>query len=125
LVDQAARHSGNAAQWLESREPGDLLDEVKGFARRRPGAFLGIALGAGLLVGRVTRNAGSGPDAAKKDAKSTPKLPEGGEPRTASPLPPTVNQTMGSGGIGGTGTDAGIDYNPSAVRGTGQGYTAP
>ena len=26
LVDQAARHSGNAADWLESREPGDLLD---------------------------------------------------------------------------------------------------
>ncbi len=125
LVDQAARHSGNAAEWLGNREPGDLMDEVKDFARRRPGAFLGIALGAGLLVGRITRNAGSGPDSAKKNATTTPGLPEGAMPRTASPLPPTVNQTIGSGGAGGTGTDPGVDYYPSAVRDGEQGYTAP
>ncbi|TLK57087.1 ATP synthase F0 subunit B [Glutamicibacter sp. V16R2B1] len=61
LVDQAAHHSGKVADWLEQREPGDLVEEIKGFARRRPGAFLGLALGAGLLAGRLTRNA-SGPD---------------------------------------------------------------
>ncbi|WP_426733314.1 hypothetical protein [Glutamicibacter sp. 2E12] len=57
LVDQASHHSGQAADWLEQREPHDLLDEVKGFARKRPAAFLGLALGAGLLAGRMTRNA--------------------------------------------------------------------
>lgn len=57
LVDQASHHSGRVAEWLDQREPGDLVDEVKDFARKRPGAFLGIALGAGLLAGRITRNA--------------------------------------------------------------------
>lgn len=57
LVDQASHHSGRVADWLDQREPGDLVDEVKDFARKRPGAFLGIALGAGLLAGRITRNA--------------------------------------------------------------------
>ena len=125
LVDQAANHSGNAADWLEQREPGDLLDEVKGFARRRPAAFLGIALGVGLLAGRITRNAGSGPEQSRKNAVETPGFPETAQPRTASPLPPTVNPTIGEGAVGGTGSNPGVGYNPSAVHGTEQGYTGP
>lgn len=123
LVDQAARYSGDAAQWLGNKEPGDILHEVKDFARRRPGAFLGIALGAGLLAGRITRNAGSGPDASEKSRASTSQIPEMGEPREASPLPPTVNQTMGSGAVGGTGVDPGVEYYPPTGRGTGQGHS--
>lgn len=70
LVDQAAQHSGKIADWLEAREPGDLVEEVKGFARRRPGAFLGLAVGAGLLAGRITRNAGgSSQDSAKSTSR--------------------------------------------------------
>ena len=55
LVDQASHHSGQIADWLDQRDPGDVVDEVKQFARKRPGAFLGIALGAGLLAGRITQ----------------------------------------------------------------------
>jgi hypothetical protein len=55
LVEQAARRTENVAGWLEARDPGSLLQEVKDFARRRPGAFLAIAAGAGLLAGRLTR----------------------------------------------------------------------
>jgi gas vesicle protein len=123
LVDQAARYSGDAAQWLGNKEPGDILHEVKDFARRRPGAFLGIALGAGLLAGRITRNAGSGPDASEKSRASSAQIPEMGEPRDVSPLPPTVNQTMGSGAVGGTGVDPGVEYYPPAGRGNGQGFS--
>ncbi|AEE45341.1 hypothetical protein [Cellulomonas fimi] len=43
------------ADWLEQREPGDVLDEVRAFARRRPGVFLLAAAGAGLVVGRLAR----------------------------------------------------------------------
>ena len=67
LVDQASHHSGRVADWLDQREPGDLVNEVKDFARKRPGAFLGIALGAGLLAGRITRNA-SGSDSQDQGA---------------------------------------------------------
>ncbi|RHA44104.1 hypothetical protein D1825_03040, partial [Cellulomonas rhizosphaerae] len=33
----------------------EALAEVRSFARRRPGTFLLVAAGAGLLVGRLTR----------------------------------------------------------------------
>jgi hypothetical protein len=55
LVRQAADRTNTAADWFSHRQPGDLLNEVKGFARRRPGAFLGIAAGLGLLAGRLSR----------------------------------------------------------------------
>jgi len=55
LARQASTTAHEVADWLEQRDPGSLLNEVKSFARRRPGAFLAIALGAGLAAGRLTR----------------------------------------------------------------------
>lgn len=52
---QAADRLHGAASWIEQREPADLLDEVRHFARRRPGAFLIGAAVAGLAAGRLTR----------------------------------------------------------------------
>ncbi len=52
---QAAGRVHGAASWLEEREPADLLDEVRHFARRRPGVFLIGAAVAGLAAGRLTR----------------------------------------------------------------------
>ncbi|WP_350348309.1 hypothetical protein ABIQ69_17005 [Agromyces sp. G08B096] len=56
---QLARAAGErverAADWLGTREPGDVVDEVKAFARRRPGVFIAIAVGAGVVVGRLVR----------------------------------------------------------------------
>jgi hypothetical protein len=56
LARQAATRIHEAADWLEQRDPKGLLDEVTSFARRRPGAFLAVAAGAGLLAGRLTRS---------------------------------------------------------------------
>lgn len=42
---------------LESKEPQELLGDVRRFAARRPGTFLAIAAGIGLLAGRATRSA--------------------------------------------------------------------
>lgn len=55
LVQQAAQRTESIAQWLEQREPGDLVEEVKRFARQRPGVFIAVAAGAGILVGRLTK----------------------------------------------------------------------
>ena len=41
LARQAADRMQGVAQWLEDREPGSVLDEVRSFARRRPGAVPG------------------------------------------------------------------------------------
>lgn len=55
LVSEVGDRADKAARWLDDREPADLLDEVKSFARRRPGTFIAIAGVAGLLVGRLAR----------------------------------------------------------------------
>lgn len=57
LVGQARTRVEGAADWLENRRPGDLVDEVRSFARRRPAVFLLGAAVAGVAVGRVTRGA--------------------------------------------------------------------
>jgi len=55
LARQGVQRAQDLASWLEQREPRELLDEVKTFARQRPGMFLMLAAGAGLLAGRLTR----------------------------------------------------------------------
>jgi hypothetical protein len=57
LVSQAGERAHSAASWLDAREPGELVDELRSFARRRPGAFLVGALAAGVVAGRLTRGA--------------------------------------------------------------------
>lgn len=56
LAGQAADRVDYAADWLGRREPGDVVNEVKRFARRNPALFLGIAAGIGLVAGRLTRS---------------------------------------------------------------------
>lgn len=55
LARQAADKAREAAGWLADRDPGSLLDEVRSFARRKPGTHLAVTLGAGVLGGRLTR----------------------------------------------------------------------
>jgi hypothetical protein len=46
-----------------------VLDEVRSFARQRPGAFLAIALGAGILAGRLARGLAADPDEIGNDER--------------------------------------------------------
>jgi hypothetical protein len=55
LAQQAAARVRDAGHWLEQREPGQVVNEVQLFARRRPAVFLVLAAGAGLVAGRLTR----------------------------------------------------------------------
>ena len=55
LAGQAADRVQSVAGWLEQRQPGEVLDEVRDFARRRPGTFLAAAAVVGLIGGRLTR----------------------------------------------------------------------
>ncbi|GAB3815730.1 hypothetical protein [Micromonospora zhanjiangensis] len=56
LLRQAGGRIDGAADWLENREPGQLVEEVRGYARRHPVAFLAGAAALGVLAGRLTRN---------------------------------------------------------------------
>lgn len=49
---------------LESRDPSQLLDDARDFARRRPGTFLLGALAAGVVAGRLFRATADGAAAA-------------------------------------------------------------
>ena len=55
LASQAASNVRKAGQWLDDRKPRQVADEVESFARRRPAVFLALAVGAGLVAGRLTR----------------------------------------------------------------------
>ncbi|MET3809910.1 hypothetical protein [Arthrobacter sp. UYEF3] len=72
LIRQAAERSKSVATWLENRDPGSLLSEVKSFARQRPGTFLLAAAGAGILAGRLSRSLSAGaPDTASTGTASS------------------------------------------------------
>lgn len=78
LVGQAGERAHSVASWLDAREPGDLVDEVRTFARRRPGAFLLGALAAGVVAGRLTRGAvAAHSDDADQAAPASPPSVEG------------------------------------------------
>jgi hypothetical protein len=83
IARQAAQRVDRLADWFGEREPADLLNEVRTFARRRPGAFLLGASVAGVVVGRLTRGA---VDSARADSESTPQRAYGGYP-ASTPLP--------------------------------------
>lgn len=55
VARQASDRARGFADWLEQREPGDILNEARDFARRRPGTFLAAAAAVGFLGGRLTR----------------------------------------------------------------------
>jgi hypothetical protein len=57
LAQEAADRTRGIASHLAGREPRDLLEDVRTFARRRPGAFLAGSLVAGVVAGRLTRGA--------------------------------------------------------------------
>jgi len=61
LAQQASRQVGNLAHWLSEREPGSLVGELRDFARNKPGTFLAVAAGIGLVAGRMTRGVKAGP----------------------------------------------------------------
>jgi hypothetical protein len=57
VVREASGRIMRAGQWLEVREPGHVLNEVKTYARRHPGVFLVAAAVLGVVAGRLTKNA--------------------------------------------------------------------
>jgi hypothetical protein len=100
MAQEAAERVRGVASWLDRREPGDLLDEVRDFARRHPGQFLVGAAVAGVMAGRLTRGltGAAGPDGQPRPYTSgeprpytarepQPYPPGEPRPRTVSELP--------------------------------------
>lgn len=103
LAREASQRTDAFAQWLEDREPGDLIVAAKSFARQRPGTFLAIAAGAGVLAGRLTRGLKEGPTGSpgevppSQSSRPDPLL-ESDAPSQArrEPVDPYVSQPAGT-----------------------------
>ena len=76
LARQAADRARTAAGWLADRDPGSLLNEVRSFARRKPGTYLALALGAGVVAGRLTRGLTAPTDTASASARQPGTYPD-------------------------------------------------
>jgi hypothetical protein len=99
LLRQATERVDGFAAHLRDREPGDLLEDVRSFARRRPGAFLVGAAVAGVLAGRLT----TGVVAAHK---------EGIAPGSTSGGTPPHDVSTGTGPLPGEGAAVAPAYEP-------------
>jgi hypothetical protein len=101
LVREVAGRASSAASWIEGAEPGTLLVQVQSFARRKPGTFLLLAAGAGILAGRLARSLqAGGPDAGGQpipsQTRGTTAPPWGAEPvyREQPAAPATYGETI-------------------------------
>ena len=78
LAREVSERVRSLGSHLEGREPGQLLDEARDFARRRPGTFLIGALAAGVVAGRLFRATADGAAAATLGPMSGDPGPTGG-----------------------------------------------
>lgn len=103
LVRQGAERVRSFTDNMAGREPSELLDEVRNFARRKPGTFLLGALVTGIVAGRLARgakDAGNGATDASSfsDSRSASRY----SPATAGyasgpPVDPLGDPTPGTG----------------------------
>lgn len=100
IAERGADLAQQTAGWLGDHEPRAVFDEVGSFARRRPGTFLLLAAGAGLIVGRLTRGLAAGPDDDNDQAQQrrlvTPDIPVAGTYGTTGNTTGTYTTTGGA-----------------------------
>ncbi|MCU1481822.1 MAG: hypothetical protein JWQ19_2608 [Subtercola sp.] len=90
LVQQAATRAGSIASWLEERDPGSVLRDVRAYASRRPGTFIAVAAIAGLAVGRLTKSLVSNASDQKADSGAGPTTSTTPAYAPTTPVPPTT-----------------------------------
>ena len=89
LAQELSERASTAATWLEQRDPGSVLDEVRQFARRRPGTFLALAAGLGVIGGRMSRAMVDEHRDESSNQSSSRAVPAGtttGTPMTGTPV---------------------------------------
>lgn len=87
VLSSVAERAHRFTTALETKQPEDLLTDVRRFAARRPGTFLAVAAGIGLVAGRLTRGLADHDDASRPSA-----TPATGSP--ARPMPVPVDPTF-------------------------------
>ncbi|MGY1619395.1 hypothetical protein ACI797_21860 [Geodermatophilus sp. SYSU D00691] len=112
LLQQAAGFVENFSGKLQNREPADLLEEVRSFARRKPGTFLIGAALLGVAAGRLT----SGVKAAHSDSGSSGQH-AAGTGYTSNYVDPAPSYSAGYADSGYATTTAGYTGTPGYETG--------
>lgn len=115
LARQEADQARSLTSRLENRDPGEILDDVRRFARQRPGVFLLGALAAGVVTGRLLAGARDGIAGAEAAGPSTSPGTNGTSGFAAPPVTPASTyapEPLGSTGPPGQPTQ---DPTPTAT----------
>jgi uncharacterized protein YjbJ (UPF0337 family) len=134
VVQEVAEQARSLASRLEDREPRELLEDVRRFARRRPGTFILGALAAGVITGRLTRAGKAAQDSGTSSTSSTTAIDRPSSVTTTTdstlvaPVPPTddagspayLSDETGTDDIEILGTPA-ADARPGTTAGPGTG----
>jgi hypothetical protein len=136
LVQQASGKLEEFGGWLQNHEPADLLDEIRAYARRKPGTFLLGAALAGVVAGRLTTgvkaaHTGSGIVGCGSSGAGTAR-PQTTSANYVDPTPAYAGygetgfdeQSTGYGTTPGTGYGTGYGATPGTTPGTGYGATS-
>ncbi|MEK8174540.1 hypothetical protein NKH77_52575 [Streptomyces sp. M19] len=81
LVSRTADRGHDLARYLDQRQPGELLDDLQEFGRRRLGAFLAGAALVGFAVSRVGRESVPPVKRAQRPPAARPRNPNIPSPR--------------------------------------------
>lgn len=103
LVRQVSDRLSSASHWLGDRDPGSVLDEVKRFARRKPGTFIFAAVVVGVAAGRLTRALASNSKDHERDTATTVPSRTAGDawspPATVGATAPATGATAPAHGV--------------------------
>lgn len=126
LARQVADRARDVTNTLQDRRPGEILDDVRGFARRRPGTFLLGALAAGVVAGRLARGAKDSGAVGSSGASDSGGSVGLDAPRV-SPMPPTGGTAAGTptSGVEAPGTGTFPPSDPSTPLAPDYGAVAP
>ena len=107
LTGMLATRAREVSTFLGEHEPGDLIEELRRFARRRPGLFFLGAAVAGVVAGRLTRGAASSGALSSNGSAGRHRVTA----EWSTPPPSTSRALQGTtiedAGVGGTGVPTG------------------
>lgn len=95
---QVSDRAHQFAGYLERRHSGDLLGEIRDYARRRPGRFLAGALAAGVVAGRLARGGAAAASAGDSTTGGSTATTPGTASRYAVREAPGPTQTPATSG---------------------------
>lgn len=103
VVHEVGDKARAVSSQLRDREPGELIDQARHYARRKPGTFLLGALAAGVVAGRLARGARD----ASSSTGSSPATPTGAGPEADSTRTAAFPPAPGTQGLTGSAPQAG------------------